>query len=125
MVYDGACGGVKISRADVVAESLPRAEHVVFTSVSQRGKIREAAEPLVVIRNDSGDLSLLEHEFGNQDGVRIARLSPGEVAAVAAKPAEKVTSKRAKVLWRCHGSGANVQRPALNVQPSVQKMIEH
>src|SRR5437879_2353757 len=124
-MHDSPRGSLKISRANVVAESLPRAEHVVFTSVSQRGKIREAAKPLVVIRNDSGDLSLLEHEFGNQDGVRIARLSPREVAAVAAKPAEKVTSKRAKVLWRCHGSGANVQRPALNVQPSVQKMIEH
>ncbi len=79
----------------------------------------------MIIRDHSGDLRLLEHELGNEDGVRVAGAAPGQIAAVAAKPAEKRTPERTNVFWRCHDLKANVQRPTLNVQLSIQKIIEH
>jgi hypothetical protein len=36
------------------------------------------------------------------------------------KPANKRAAKKGKVLWRCHGLGANVQRPTPNVQCRIQ-----
>jgi hypothetical protein len=47
----------------------------------------------MIIRDHSGHLRLLEHELGDDDCVRIARLAPGEIAAVTAKPAEKRAAK--------------------------------
>ena len=57
----GPCGGVKVSCPSVIAEALPCVEHLTFTSTSQCGKIRETAQPFIVIRDYGGDLSLLEH----------------------------------------------------------------
>src|SRR5207244_12932357 len=91
-IHDGLCGGVQISRAHVIAEALPCAQHIVFGSASQCSKIREAAEPFIVIRNDGGDLSLLEHELRDEDGVWVARSAPMEVAAVAAIRTEEAAA---------------------------------
>ena len=55
-----------------------------------------------MIRNDGGDLRLLEHELRDEDGVWVARSTPGEVPAMAAIPVEERTLKRANVLWRGH-----------------------
>ena len=50
-IYDSSCGGVKVPRASVIAEALPRMEHVVFRSASECGEIGETVQPLVVIRD--------------------------------------------------------------------------
>ena len=76
LIQDNLCGDVKISRTSVIAEALPRVEHIVFRSASQRPKIGETAEPVGVIRDHGGDPSLLEHELGNEDGVGIASATP-------------------------------------------------
>jgi hypothetical protein len=68
---------------------------------------------------------LLEHELGDEDGVGIAGAAPWETTAVAAIPAEKKVAERANVFSRSHDLNANVQRPTLNVQLSIQKIIEH
>jgi hypothetical protein len=116
---------MKISRACIIAEALPRTEHVIFGSASQRDKIREAAEPLVVKGDHGGDLSLLKHELGDEDGVGIAGAAPWQITAVAVIPAQKSALECARICGRCHGLKANVQRPTLNVQLSIQKIIEH
>ena len=54
-------------------------------------------QPFIIIGNYRGDLSLLEHEFGDENGVRIADLAPWEVPAMTAKPAEKRAAKRRNV----------------------------
>lgn len=117
-IHDGLCGGVQISGARVIAEALPRAQDVIFRSASERSEIRKSAEPFIVIRNDSGDLSLLEHELRNEDGVWVARFAPRQVAAVATIPAEKKAAKRANVFRTNHPFAErrtpNVQRPTLN-----------
>jgi hypothetical protein len=82
-------------------------------------------QPLVVIRHDGGDLRLLEHELGDEDCVRVSGPAPGEIAAVTTMPAEKRSLESAYGLWRFHDLKANVQRPELNVQLSIQKVIEH
>ncbi len=48
--------------------------------------MREAAEPLIIIRDNGGNLGLLEHELGDEDGVGIASLAPGEGATVPMVP---------------------------------------
>ena len=115
-IHDRFCCGMEISRTSVIAKALPRAKHLIFRSACQRGEIGKRAEPLVIIRDDGGDLRLLEHELGYEDCVRIAGLAPGEIAPVTTIPANKRAAKNGKVFWRCHGLEANVQRPTLNVQ---------
>ena len=70
----------------------------------------------MIIRDDGGDLRLLEHELGNEDCVRIAGPAPGEIAPMPTIPTNKQSGEKRKVFWRCHGLEANVQRPTLNVQ---------
>jgi hypothetical protein len=88
-IFDQFRGRAQISGAGVITEPLPGMKNVVLGSVSQRGEIREPVEPLIIIREHCGDLGLLKHELGNQDGVWIARPSPGKVAAVFAIPAQE------------------------------------
>src|ERR1044072_1765526 len=47
------------------------------------------------------------------------------MTAMAAKPMEERAAKRTNFFWQCHDSKANVQCPTLNVQLSIQKLIEH
>ena len=115
----------KIAGASVVPEALPRVQYLVFIGASQRAEIGKPAEPLFIIRDYSCDLSLLEHDLGDEDRVRIACTAPGEIAAVTAIPAEKRSLESAYGSSGFHDSKSNVQRPTLNVQLSIQKGIEH
>jgi len=117
LIHDGLCAGVQISCAGVIAEALPRAQDIIFRSASERSEIRKSAEPFIVIRNDSGNLSLLEHELRDEDGVWVARSAPREVAAVAAIPAEKRAAKRANVFRRNHSFA---ERRTPNAQRRIQ-----
>jgi hypothetical protein len=77
---------MQIASSRVIAEALPRVEDVTFRSLGQGGEIGEAAEPLIIIRDNDGNLSLLEHELGDEDGIGIASLAPGEETTMAAIP---------------------------------------
>jgi ribonuclease HIII len=122
-IYNGLGGGAKISRARVVAETLPCAEHVIFGSASECGKIGKSAQPLVVIGDHGGHQGLLKHEFGDEDGVGVTRVAPRQIAAVSAIPAKKRTLE-GKNFFRC-GNGSqqtpNVQRQMSNVQFRVER----
>ena len=87
-------GGVEIAGAIVIAEALPRVQDIVFRCGGERRKIREAAEPLIIIRSDGGDLGLLEHELGDENGVGVVRAAPRQIATGLTKPAE---TRRAKL----------------------------
>jgi len=107
---------MQIASSRVIAKSLPRVEDVTFRSPGQGGEIWEAAEPLIIIWDNGGNLSLLEHELRNEDGVGIASLAPGQGAAMAAIPTQKRAMERADVLRRGHDlrTTFNIQRPTLN-----------
>jgi len=86
VMLDGFRNRMQIASSRVIAEALPRVQDVTFRSPDQGGEIWEAAEPLIIIRDNGGNLSLLEHELGDEDGVGIASLAPGKGAAMAAIP---------------------------------------
>lgn len=109
---------MQIASSRVIAKSLPRVEDVTLRSPGQGGEIWEAAEPFIIIRDNGGNLSLLEHELRNEDGVRIASLAPGQGAAMAAIPTQKRAMERVNVLRRGHDlpTTFNIQRPTLNTE---------
>src|SRR5437667_460251 len=48
--------------------------------------IGEAPEPLIIIGDNCGNLRLLEHDLGDEDGIGVASLAPRENAAVLVVP---------------------------------------
>ena len=92
-MLDGFRNRMQVAGSRVIAEALPRVEDVTFRSLGQGGEIWEAAEPLIIIRDNGGNLSLLEHELGYKDGVRIASLAPGEETAVCMIPTRQGLAK--------------------------------
>ena len=85
--------GAEISGASVVPEPLPGVENFLFRRGGNCGKIRETAQPLIIIWDYGGDLSLLEHELRDEDGVGIPAVAPGKIAAVFAVPRKKRAAK--------------------------------
>jgi hypothetical protein len=70
----------------IVAESFPMAEDGGPGCAGQRGPIREALEPTIVIRKNRGDTGLLGHELRNRDVVWGGRGAPWKRALVFIKP---------------------------------------
>jgi len=87
--HDHERGGAEIPGAGVIAETLPCVENVAFRGCREGSEIGETAEPVIIIRNDSGDLGLLEHELGDEDRVGVRRVAPGKIAAIFAIPGKK------------------------------------
>src|SRR5207247_5192411 len=87
--------------------------------------IRETVQPLVVIRDHCCNLSLLEHELRDENGVRVARSAPREIASVATIPVEKRAAECANVFQRHRTSAErrtpNAQRPTSNSELSVDR----
>ena len=43
-------------------------------------------QPPIIVRDDGSSLGLLEHDFGDQDGVGIVGLAPGKIAFALVEP---------------------------------------
>jgi len=84
--HHGDGSRTEITCARVIAEALPGVKDLLFGSSRQGGEIGETLHPLIIIWEDGGDLRLLEHELGDQDGIGIAGAAPGKIAAVSAVP---------------------------------------
>lgn len=82
-------GALQIADTGVVAETFP--EFVEFGGRRAGGGLnrRQLAHPTFVKRDHGFDLGLLEHDFGNPDGVGIVGAAPGEVAGVGGEPDEQ------------------------------------
>src|SRR5262249_14231693 len=72
--------------AQVVAKALPGTDGFRPRRAGQVAESRKAFEPGVPFGNDAIDLRLLEHDLGDENGVRVARAAPGQVARVLAIP---------------------------------------
>jgi hypothetical protein len=92
-IHNGFGCRVEISRASVIAEALPRAEHLIYRSARQRVEIGKPAQPLVIVRYDCGDLGLLEHELGDENCVRIADPAPRKITSMPSVPVQQSTTK--------------------------------
>ena len=71
--HDHLRGAVQVARAAVVAEALPQLEHIVQRRGGQRLHGGEAHQETLVVGDHGRDLRLLQHDFRQPDGVRVAR----------------------------------------------------
>ena len=82
-------GAAQIAGARVVAEAAPQGQHVVFGGGGQGGNGGKAFEEALIVRDDGLRAGLLEHDLADPDGVRIARIAPGQIAMAAGVPLEQ------------------------------------
>ena len=82
-------GFLQVSDAGVVAEAFPEFVDFVGARVGEVLDGGQLAHPAFPIGNHGFYLSLLEHDFGNPDGVGIAGAPPREVAGVGGEPVEQ------------------------------------
>src|SRR3989338_1910383 len=70
---------MQVFRAPVVTETAPYLEHLREPCLCESTYSRKSFQKFFVLFNYSRDLRLLEHHFGNQDAVRVVRLSPQQI----------------------------------------------
>ena len=81
---------LEVAGPGVVAQAGPEPQHLVLRRRGQRGHRWEPLHEPLVIGEDRGDLSLLEHDLRNPDRVRVARLPPGQIPVAGAIPRQQV-----------------------------------
>ena len=79
----------QISGARIIAEALPGMENIILGGGGQDSDGRKAPQPFIIIWNDSRNLGLLEHEFGDENCVGIGGSAPGKITLVPAVPGKK------------------------------------
>jgi len=109
---------MKVACPGVIAESLPGVKNIVFCRARQYREGRESSKPVLIIRQHSYDLRLLQHDFRNEDGVGIAGPPPGKVAAMAVIPFHEGTPEYRNVFLGDVDlqQTLNIQRRTFNVQ---------
>jgi hypothetical protein len=89
MLHDGAGGLLQVTDAAIVAQSLPELEEGGLVDIGKSLHGGKGGEEAVEVGLDRLGAGLLEHDLGDEDGVRIAGMSPRKVAAVLAVPVQK------------------------------------
>jgi len=110
----------QISRARIIAESLPGMKDVILRSRGKSSDGGKPPQPFIIIRNHSDDLGLLKHDLGYEDGVRIGGATPREIAAVFSVPGQKGAAERVSGI-SVHVNEENVERPTPNVQRRISE----
>lgn len=105
LFHDGDSSRAQIPGARVVAEPLPGVKDVVLGSGSERCEIGKAPEPVIIIRDDGGNLGLLEHELRDEDRVGVGGAAPGKIARVSPVPGKEIAAERGGVRMRIHADG--------------------
>lgn len=82
-------GFLQVADTGVIAEAFPEFMDFVGVRAGEAFDGGQLAHPAFPIRDDGFDLRLLEHDFGNPDGVGITRAPPREVAGVGGEPVEQ------------------------------------
>src|SRR5205814_3010627 len=90
--YSFGCG-VQIASAVVIAQTLPQPQHVLLVGVGESADRRKGFDEAMEVRNDRGNLSLLEHRLADEDVIwiemTVLRRPPGKVAAMAVVPIQQ------------------------------------
>ena len=74
------------SRPAVIAKTAPGSEDFVFGCGGEGFNRRETGHPVSVMVEHGGDAGLLEHNFGDPDGVGVASAAPRKVPFLDAEP---------------------------------------
>ena len=82
-----------MASAGLIAESLPGVVDGSFLRPRERGKIREAIEPALIVGNNGRDLGLLEHEFRDQNRVGVVGATPWKIPTPEPEPTVQAASK--------------------------------
>src|SRR5262249_40706933 len=82
-------GGMEVVCATVVAEALPKSQHILFIRRRQMADGRQGVYEADEERDDRGRLGLLEHYFAHPDAIWISILTPGKLPEIPTKPLEK------------------------------------
>ena len=92
-VRDVTGEAVEVAGARVVAEALPCFADLTRPRAREVGEGREALEEAIVVAEDARDLRLLEHQLRDEDAIRVARLTPGQIAAMRSVPGPQPTAE--------------------------------
>jgi hypothetical protein len=84
----------------------------------------------MILGNHPVDLRLLEHDLGNQDAIRVACLSPGEVTAMPPIPVQQPALNRCEAVARVQLlpfliSGCTVSQTHVARIPANEQGREH
>ncbi len=86
-------GTLQVSRAAVIPEAGPAAQHGLGLRARQRLHRGKFFKESLVIRNHRGYARLLQHDFREPDAVRVLRAPPGKVPLSLCKPGEQSALK--------------------------------
>src|SRR5436853_400189 len=89
-IWHWGCSGVQRS-ARIISEALPKFVNLLRAGLREGFDVRQFPHPALPVRQDGFDLRLLEHDFRDPDGIRVARTTPGKVARVFGEPFEQVS----------------------------------
>ena len=84
---------MEISGPCVVAEPAPLLHDGLGAGAGELLQRRKPGHESREVLQNTAHLRLLQHEFGNQDGIGIARVPPGEIARRFSVPRQKLVSK--------------------------------
>ena len=113
---DDLRAAMEIARARVVAEAAPGGEHLAEVGGGQRADVGEARGEALVVGEDGRHLRLLQHDLGEPDAVRVARVLPGQrMAAVLLLPGDDALGERGVC-----GKVAAIAHPAMVPQKRVK-----
>ena len=90
---------MQIAHPRVVSEPFPGAQDFLWRGGGQRAHIGKSGQPAAIIIEHGGYLRLLQHELADEDGVRVTRTPPGEIAAGAGEPIDERRLEGAPILW--------------------------
>src|SRR5262249_13226259 len=84
-IADSQRRAMHVARASVVAQARPKMQHFIDGCVGQRAHIGKALHEALIVGNDGGNLSLLQHDLRDPHAIRRAVVLPGQI--VTALPA--------------------------------------
>jgi ribonuclease HIII len=114
---------MQIARPVVVSEPLPGVEYFGFVGPCQIGQRREAIEPSLIITEDRRNLGLLEHQFRDENGIRIVGGPPRQSASVSFEPCGQIRAKLRDFTVNLFHPTPPVNSYTIAIQPSQAEAL--
>ena len=96
----------------VIAQAGPKAQDGLLACAREFVNGGQGSQPSFPIRDDGGGLGLLEHDFADPNGVRVAGAAPREIACVGGVPVKQTGGDTLELsaAGRLHGCGVYAGR---------------
>src|ERR1039458_7633012 len=89
LFHNDLCGPLQVPNARIIAEPLPELMQRLRFSFGESRDARQRPHPALPIGQDRLNLSLLEHDFRDPDGVWVAGAAPRQGARVLREPQQQ------------------------------------